>query len=239
MEKEEYRKHFELEETYWWFTGKRKIIETIFECQNLIKDKDEEGDLLDIGCGTGFNLAIFQKYIDSFGCDFSDEAIYFCKKRDLKRIVKSNAGELPFKSETFRVVTLLDVLYHKNIQSDIKVIREAKRVLKKNGYLIITDSAFNFLSSKHDKALHARERYTKEKLMRKLREEGFLVLKSSYFNFFLFHLVTTRLFTILNVGNEKTNLETGIASWMGCTLTVPEEYPSRIGSSLKAGLICI
>lgn len=208
MEKEEYRKHFDLEETYWWFAGKRKIIETIFECQNLIKD--EESNLLDIGCGTGFNLAIFQKYINSFGCDFSDEAIYFCKKRDLKRIAKSNAGELPFKSETFRIVTLLDVLYHKNIQSDIKVIRETKRVLKKNGYLIITDSAFNFLSSKHDRALHARERYTREKLRSKLREEGFLVLKSSYFNFFLFPVVLSfRLFDRLTL-NENVKPESNL-----------------------------
>jgi len=187
LEKEEYRKHFELEETFWWFVGRREIIETILECQNVIKDR--ENNLLDIGCGTGFNLTIFQKYINSFGCDLSDEAIYFCKKRNLKRIVKSDAGELPFKNETFHFVTLLDVLYHKNIQSDIKVIREAKRALKKNGCLIITDSAFNFLSSRHDKALHTRERYTKEKLKRKLKENGFFVLKLSYFNFFLFPIV--------------------------------------------------
>lgn len=187
MEKEEYRKHFELEERFWWFVGRREIVETIFKFYNVIKDR--EHNLLDIGCGTGFNLKIFQKYIKSFGCDLSDEAIYFCKKRNLKNVVKSNAGELPFYDEKFDVVTLLDVLYHRNIQSDINVIREARRVLKKNGYLIITDSAFNFLSSRHDIVFHARERYTKEKLSARLEENGFYILKLSYLNFFLFPIV--------------------------------------------------
>jgi len=201
LEKEEYRKHFELEETFWWFVGRRKIIETILECHNVIKDG--ESNLLDIGCGTGFNLKEFQEYIKSFGCDLSDEAIYFCKKRNLKRIVKSNAAELPFKNETLHIVTLLDVLYHKNIQSDINVLRETKRVLKKDGYLLITDSAFNFLFSKHDLALHARERYTKEKLRSKLKENGFIILKLSYFNFFIFPVIlSVRFFERLTLNKN-------------------------------------
>lgn len=198
MEKEEYRKHFELEEQFWWFVGRREIIRTILECHNVIKDR--ESNLLDIGCGTGINLKVFQKYIHSFGCDLSDEAIYFCKKRNLKSVVKSSAGELPFYDEKFDVVTLLDVLYHRNIQSDINVIREARRVLKKNGYLIITDPAFNFLSSRHDIVVHARERYTKEKLRAKLKENGFYILKLSYLNFFLFPIVlSVRIFERLNL----------------------------------------
>lgn len=201
MEKEEYRKHFELEERFWWFVGRREIIKTILEGYIVIKDR--ESNLLDIGCGTGMNLKVFQKYINSFGCDLSDEAIYFCKERNVKRVVKSNAGELAFNDETFDVVTLLDVLYHRNIQSDMNVIREAKRVLKKSGYLFITDSAFNFLSSQHDIAFHARERYTKRKLSVKLKENGFFILKSSYFNSFLFPIVfSVRLFERLTLNKN-------------------------------------
>lgn len=201
MEKEEYRKHFELEERFWWFVGRREIIEIIFKCYNVIKDR--ESNLLDIGCGTGLNLKIFQEFINSFGCDLSDEAIYFCKKRNLKKIVKSNAEKLPFKNEIFHIVTLLDVLYHKNIQSDINVLRETKRVLKKDGYLIITDSAFNFLTSKHDRALHTRERYTKEKLRSKLKESGFFILKLSYFNSFIFPVIlSVRFFERLTLNKN-------------------------------------
>lgn len=209
MEKEEYRKHFELEERFWWFVGKREIIKAILESYKIIKNR--ESTFLDIGCGTGINLIILQKYINSFGCDLSDEAIYFCTKRNLKKIVQSNAQELPFNDDKFDMVTLFDVLYHKNVHSDINVLREAKRVLKKNGYIIITDSAFNFLLSKHDRALHARERYSKENLRRKLRENGFSILKLSYFNFFIFPVVSSvRLFErfTLNKNNKpQSNLK--------------------------------
>lgn len=201
MEKEEYRKHFELEERFWWFVGRREIVKTILDCFRVIKDK--KSNLLDIGCGTGINLKFFQKYINSFGCDLSDDAIFFCKKRNLKRIVISDAGELPFKDENFEVVTLLDVLYHRNIKSDMNVLREAKRILKKNGYLIITDSALNVLLSRHDKALHTRERYTKEKFRSKLEENNFFILKLSYFNFFLFPIILSiRLFERLTLNKD-------------------------------------
>lgn len=202
MEKEEYRKHFELEEQFWWFVGKREIIKAILESCKI--KKNGESTFLDIGCGTGINLKIFQEYFNSFGCDLSDEAIHFCKKRNLKKIAKSNAEELPFNDEKFDIVTLLDVLYHKNVHSDINVLREAKRVLKKNGYLIITDSAFNFLLSRHDIAFHTRERYTKENLRNKLTENSFFILKLSYFNFFLFPIIlSVRIFERLALNKNN------------------------------------
>lgn len=222
MEKEEYRKHFELEERFWWFEGRRGIIKTILEGYKVIKDR--ERNLLDIGCGTGINLKVFQKYFTPFGCDVSDEAISFCKERNLKRVVQSDGGELPFKDGTFDAVTLLDVLYHKNIRSDTNVIREAKRVLKKKGYLLITDSAFNFLSSKHDIAFQARERYTKKKLSMKLKENGFFILKLSYLNFFLFPIVlSVRLIERLTLNKN----------------TKPESNLKPINNRLNKILICI
>lgn len=70
---------------------------------------------------------------------------------------------------------------------------------------MITDSAFNFLMSQHDLAAHARERYTKRKLIKKLNENGFLILKLSYFNFFLFPVVlSVRIFERLTwIKNKK------------------------------------
>lgn len=183
--------------------GRREIIKTILKYHNVINDR--KSDLLDIGCGTGINLKVFQEHMHSFGCDLSDDAIYYCQKRNLRRVVKSHAAELPFKDQKFCLVTLLDVLYHRNVQSDAQVLREAHRVLKNHGYLMITDSAFNFLMSQHDLAAHARERYTKRKLIKKLNENGFLILKLSYFNFFLFPVVlSVRIFERLTwIKNKK------------------------------------
>lgn len=186
MDKDEYKKHFELEEDFWWFAGRRKIIQNIFK-KFAIPDK--KLNILDIGCGTGFNLKFFQTYGNSFGCDISEDALYYCQKRDLKKIACTDAEKLPYKDESFDLVTLLDVLYHKNVQNDINVLLEAYRVLKKGSYLLITDSAFNFLRSKHDIAFHTRERYNRKVLRERLEKANFSIALMSYFNFFLFFIV--------------------------------------------------
>lgn len=186
MEKEEYRKHYELEEDFWWFRGRRSIIQEILQLHSLAGQKLK---ILDAGCGTGFNLKFFERYGTAYGCDFSQSALDFCQKRGLKRIVQADVEQLPFASQSFDLVTLLDVLYHKNIRSDVQVLREVGQVLKKGGYLLLTDSAFNFLRSKHDIAFHARERYRKVTLRRRLEKSGFCLLKASYFNLFLFLIV--------------------------------------------------
>ena len=186
MEKDEYKKHFEMEEDFWWFAGRRRIIQNVLKTSGIFGKKLE---ILDIGCGTGFNLKFFQAYGNSFGCDISEEALYYCQQRDLKNATCADAENLPYQNESFDLVTLLDVLYHKNVQNDINVLLEAHRVLKKGAYLLITDSAFNFLRSKHDVAFHTRERYNRKVLRERLKKANFSVSLISYFNFFLFFIV--------------------------------------------------
>ena len=183
MEKDEYRKHFDLEESFWWFAGRRRIITAILD---TFLPKDKEAAILDAGCGTGYNLIFLQQYGRSLGCDLSEDAVRFSLMRGLRKIARADLARLPFKPSSFRLVTLLDVLYHKNITSDLAVLGEMSKAVEPGGYLLITDSAFKFLSSRHDIAFHARERYTKKTLAERLDQAGFSILKISYFNFFLF-----------------------------------------------------
>ncbi len=177
MEIEEYNKMYKFEEHCWWWVGRRAIIKHLLYILKL-----DSINILDVGCGTGANLNFLQKYGDILGVDFSKEAKKFCKMRGYK-IVQANAEKLPLKENTFDLITALDLLEHLD---DNMAISEFYRVLKPDGYLILTVPAFTFLWSKHDEALHHKRRYNKNQLKNVLKSNGFTIKKLSYWNFFLF-----------------------------------------------------
>jgi len=180
MELQEYDLMYRLENTHWWFLAKRKFIATVFPKINKAK-------ILDIGAGTGGTTKFLKTYGEVVGLEANPLARSLAQKRGLK-IVSGTAEKLPFIKETFDVVTIFDVLYHQHIESDIRVLKEASRVLKPQGYLVVTDCALPFLKSPHDEVMQARERYTKKELMGKIEKAGFRVEKASYVFFLVFPL---------------------------------------------------
>ncbi|MCC7429393.1 class I SAM-dependent methyltransferase [bacterium] len=103
--------------------------------------------VLDIGCGRG--EVVFQTAnlgAISTGIDYSESAINFAQKtRELhENEIKSrtnficvNAEKLDFTDKTFDKIFLLDVVEHISKNELYTILREARRVLKKDGKLII------------------------------------------------------------------------------------------------------
>lgn len=187
MEPEEYEKMFALEDSHWFFLGKRAFAET------FLRMVPQGGNLkiLDVGCGTGGMSLILHRYGEFYGVDYKEEAVYRASKRGFKRLILGSALYLPFSSETFDLVVAFDLLYHKGVD-DKQALKELYRVCKKGGYLLITESAFNFLKSDHDIAVHTRERYSKKILGERVSATGFRIIRSSYTNFFLFPIFLVR-----------------------------------------------
>jgi len=180
MEKDEYRKHFELEESHWWFKGRRAAVFGILN-RALRSASGMPTPILDGGCGTGLNLTELGKLGRAFGCDLSPEALDFCRRRGLARLSRADVRGLPFLSGSFDLVTLFDVLYHKDIPDDVEVLREVRRVLTDGGYFLMTDSALEILRGPHDQAMQGLRRYNKKILRGKLEEANFEVVRLSYF----------------------------------------------------------
>jgi SAM-dependent methyltransferase len=191
MEKAEYHKHYLLEQDYWWFAGRREIILSMVRSLEL---RPEEALLLDAGCGTGINLQAVRPYGTAVGCDYEPDALRFCRMRGLDNLIQADIRNLPFAEGAFDVALLLDVLSHRSIASDVDVLGDVRRILKNRGLLLLTDSAFPFLWSRHDMAFHLRERYTRRALLDRMARAGLMVRRMSYFQFFFFlPLVILRL----------------------------------------------
>jgi ubiquinone/menaquinone biosynthesis C-methylase UbiE len=184
VQKQEYAKMYSLEESHWWFAGKREIV---FE---FVKKIAKKGDrILDVGCGTGIVMEKADRYGSVYGLDYSKEALAFCRKRGLSNLTLGSVMSLPYEDDEFDLVLCLDVLYHKGISDDRQALRELFRVIKPGGHLLITDSATKALFSPHDLATEARERYSAAEMRGKVKSAGFSVRRISYFNFFLFPVI--------------------------------------------------
>lgn len=178
---------FQLEDTHWWFQGKRLLVES------WIKDLPlpVEARVLDAGCGTGGTHTLFAKFGKTYGVDFSTDALKFCSRRGIKNLTRGSVNQLPFKKHSFDLISALDLLYHKKVE-DIIALGELYRVLKPHGYLIITDSAFSFLKSSHDQAVHGKKRYTIGEIKIMLEKHNYKVIKSNYFWFLIFPIIFTK-----------------------------------------------
>ena len=92
MEIAEYEKMYKFEEKYWWWVGKREIVKGILDRLNL-----NSTNILDIGCGTGFNMNYLKDYGKIVGLDFSKEALNFCRCAGIKISSKQMQKKCPSK----------------------------------------------------------------------------------------------------------------------------------------------
>jgi SAM-dependent methyltransferase len=114
------------------------------------------------------------------GVDAFPLALAYSRKRGLRRLAGASAVALPFRSGVFDACLCLDVLYHRAVPSATSALLECHRVLRPGGLLVVTDSAFAWLRSVHDDAVHGLRRYTRAELVQILRAAGFAPLFASY-----------------------------------------------------------
>lgn len=187
MEQEAYKLMFELEETHWWYKG---LHELLLATVKKMTDGNKQLRILDAGCGTGFMLKELENVGLSFGVDISEAALRYCKKRNVRRIAQASVSGLPFYNETFDIIILADVLYHRLVLDDELAIREIHRLLKKNGILILNVPAHDTLRRFHDEAVYTRHRYSLQEVSNKTEKSGFTILKITYRNSLLLPIIS-------------------------------------------------
>jgi SAM-dependent methyltransferase len=204
---------YELEESHWWYVGRRKIIASFVKqiCEQVT---DRRPRILDVGCGTGANVKMLSEFGDAEGVDVSEDALQFCRERGLDNVKLGAAEALPYDAGTFDLVTALDVVEH--LDDDVAGLREMRRVLRPGGRVLIFVPTFMWLWGLQDEVSHHRRRYTLPELRRAMTEAGFEIERSTYANItFLPPVFLVRMFMRLTGLKTDTEARINIPAFNG------------------------
>ena len=174
-----------VDEDHWWFVARRKIIATLVEQQVR---PAPGARILEIGAGTGSNIALLQRYgvVDAVEPDDAARAFAIARTG-----VAIKGGLLPdgvdLADEAYDMIAMLDVLEH--IRGDQEALAALAPKLAPGGRILVTVPANPWLWSAHDVAHHHQRRYTAKTLRGTLDAAGFRVRYMTHFNSLLLPLV--------------------------------------------------
>ena len=98
--------------------------------------------VLDIGCGTGAHLKLYQKAgCEIYGIDTSPSMFEQAKQKlgEDANLHFGDASKMPYPDSQFDLITSSTVLHEMPPEVRSNVLGEAKRVLKKDGHILLID----------------------------------------------------------------------------------------------------
>jgi SAM-dependent methyltransferase len=187
----EYERMFRLEDSYWWFVARHRLIEALMRSRYGAPGSDSPAlTILDIGCGTGAMSARLARWGRVVSADFSPLALQFSRRRGLHHLVGADAMRLPFGASRFDALVAMDMLEH--LPDDCAALREFYRVLKPGGRVFATVPAYPHLWSEHDHALMHYRRYRRREVAERFTAAGFQLEKLSHTMTLLYPLVAAQ-----------------------------------------------
>ncbi len=152
----------------------------------LDNENFEQKKILNLGCGFGwFELNIAEKNIKKItGLEITEKDLITAKENinDDKIDFKiGSAIDIPFPADEFDTVVSWDVIEHIPKNSEEKMFKEIRRVLKNNGTFYLSTPYDSFISKILDPAwwLIGHRHYKKEKLNDFAVNTGFVIEKAS------------------------------------------------------------
>jgi SAM-dependent methyltransferase len=172
-----------LEQWHWWFRGRQRILEVVLRRELTGRPSRS---IVSLGCGPAEGLRWLTPLAGPNGWVVGLDADPLHARR-LGLGLEYVVGKLeaaPLASGSFDVVLALDVLEH--LDDDAAGLREAARLLKPGGLLLLTVPALPSLWGGQDVVSHHRRRYTKRTLCQAFAHAQLPNPCVTYFNTVLF-----------------------------------------------------
>jgi SAM-dependent methyltransferase len=184
MERVVYQQMAELDDRHWWYRARRRILAELIRREGQLP---RHAQILEIGCGTGHNLAMLGEFGHVDALELDDEARALSEKRLGRKIMRSPLPELSEVCDRhYDLIGAFDVIEH--IDDDVAAVAAIATKLKAGGKFMIAVPAHRWMWTAHDVVNHHKRRYSKRALKALIENSPMRLDKIGYFNSLLFPL---------------------------------------------------
>ena len=184
MERVVYQQMAELDERHWWYRARRKILAELIRRDAT---PPANAQILEIGCGTGHNLAMLGQFGHVDGLELDEEARSISERRLGRPVMSSPLPELAgVPDRHYDLIGAFDVIEH--IADDRAALASIAAKLKPGGKFVMAVPAHQWMWSAHDVVNHHQRRYSKHALKALIEGSPMRLDRIGYFNSLLFPL---------------------------------------------------
>ena len=224
MQSPQFQMNSEIELRHWWFVARRRILAALVA---RVLPPSPQAIVVDVGCGTGGNIAALAEDYACVGIDPSAEAIAlaqvrFPRVRFLVGMAPDDLGEV---SRQARLLLATDVLEH--VPDDFWLFSRLLAATEPGAYFLLTVPADPALWSPHDASHGHYRRYDRARFQRLWEGLPATPLLLSYFNCRLYPLVK-----LVRMVSRRRGKAGGQA---GTDFTIPASPLNRLLTRIFAG----
>jgi 2-polyprenyl-3-methyl-5-hydroxy-6-metoxy-1,4-benzoquinol methylase len=220
MNEAQYDLHAEIEDRHWWFAGRRTIVKRLLE---RVVPPRPDALVIDVGCGTGANVAALASSYRCLGLDESSQAIDHARARfsAVEYVCEAGVGARADRFATASAVLLMDVLEH--VEDDFSLLSQVLALLQPGAHVLITVPADPSLWTQHDESFGHWRRYDAERLRATWRGLAVEERLLSYYN--------ARLYPVVKLVRAVSQRRRRAAGAAGTDFTMP---PGPLNRALEA-----
>lgn len=202
MERQVYDVMAALDQRHWWYRARRDVIAALIRRCAM---PPANARLLEVGCGTGHNLAMLGQFGRVEAVEVDDAARALAEERIGRQVMSSPLPELKgIPSHSYDLAAAFDVIEH--IADDRAAVASIAQRLKPGGRFVLTVPAHQWMWSAHDEVNHHHRRYSKTSLRQLIERSPLKLERIGYFNSLLFPLAVAERLASKARGKNEADL---------------------------------